>query len=269
MVSLPPGFSRRETDDATLVLRDDVAGALTAAGARDPESLRRAAVAAYEGRGRPFGVEVPGAGRVFVRQYLHGGAMRRVTRDLYRGDTRFAAELRALVDAARAGAPVPEALGFVSRAAGLGFRRGWLLAREVAGACDVLHFLDAEPPAARRREVLAAAGRAMRALHDAGFEHPDLHFKNLLLTPDGTVLVLDLDRAQRHRSLARARRLAGLFRFDRFAAKQAAAGRRVSRADRLRVLRAYAGADWPERGELRALAARLASHVARHAKGRR
>src|SRR5438046_10124699 len=122
-------------------------------------------------------------------------------------------------------------------------RRGWLLCREIVGADDVLTALAKSPPPRARRALLAAAGRAMRALHDAGFEHPDLHFKNLLATPDGRVLVLDLDGVKRRPRLSRDDRRAGLFRFDRYAAKQAAAGKNVSRADRMRVLKTYAGDD--------------------------
>lgn len=264
MRPIPPGFSRRALDGADAVLRDDVAEALVAAGVADPESLRARAAARFEGRGRPFGVAVRGAGRVFVRQYLHGGALRKVTGDLYRGEGRFLGELDSLVAAAKANVPVPEALGVVSRPAGLGMRRGWLLAREVESSEDVLSLLGRGPPPARRRAALEASGRAMRAFHDAGFEHPDLHLKNLLATPGGEVLVIDLDGVRRHESMSRDRRLAGLFRFDRFAAKQASAGHAISRADRMRVLKAYAGRDWPERDGLRDLARRLARHVARH-----
>jgi hypothetical protein len=269
MEPVPPGFSRREQGGASLVLRDDVAEALLAAGVASPETLRTRASATYEGRGRPFGVEVPGAGRVFVRQYRHGGALRRVTGELYRGDGRFVAELAALVRAARAGVRVVEPLGVVSLPAGLGLRRGWLLAREAPGAVDVLTFLVRRPEPAKRRAVLEAAGRAIRALFDAGFEHPDLHLKNLLVAPDGDVLVLDFDGVREKSELPRERRLAALFRFDRYAAKQAAAGRPVSRADRMRVLKSCAGRDWPRGDELRALARRLARHVARHEAVRR
>jgi hypothetical protein len=269
MELVPPGFSRRALDGASLVLRDDVAEGLVAAGAAAPESLRPRASASYEGRGRPFGVDVPGAGRVFVRQYQHGGALRRITGELYRGDGRFLAELGALVDAAKAGVGVAEALGVVSAPGGLGLRRGWLFAREVPGAVDVLTFLRSRPTPARRRAVLETAGRAIRALFDAGFEHPDLHMKNLLVAPDGSVLVLDFDRVRRRAELPRERREAALFRFDRYAAKQAAAGLPVSRADRMRVLKACAGRDWPRGEELRAVARRLARHVARHQAVRR
>jgi hypothetical protein len=221
---------------------------------------------------------------VFVRPYLHGGAFGRITGDRFASDARFAAELAAHVDAAAAGVPVCEALGVVSRGAGLGMRRGWLLLREIDGARDLLETLCARPPAERiaprrRRALLAKAGRAIRALHDAGFEHPDLHLKNLLVrrgatdattaagaagTDDEAVLVLDLDAVRRRPSLDRERRLTGLFRFDRYAAKQAAAGHPVTRTDRLRVLHAYAADAWPARDEVRALAARLRAHIARH-----
>jgi len=260
----PPGFRRCGEDGAEAVLRADVADALLAAGVLDPEALRAGAAARYTGRGRPFGVQVAGAGRVFVRPYLHGGMLARVTADLHAGDGRFEAELAAHVEAAAAGVPVCEALGWVSRPAGGLFRRGWLLLREIERASDLAEILERGPAPERRRELLAAAGHAVRALHDAGFDHPDLHLKNLLVDGAGTVRVLDLDRVRRRPSLSRERRLAGLFRFDRYAAKRAAAGVPVSRTDRLRVLRAYAGADWPGREELRGLAERLRREIARH-----
>ncbi|MCG3133098.1 MAG: 3-deoxy-D-manno-octulosonic acid kinase [Planctomycetes bacterium] len=259
---LPRGFVRRSSGGADMVLREDVADAL-AASLADPASARLRAVREFRGRGRPFSVEVPGAGRVFVRPYLHGGVLGRVTGARHVGDGRFLGELRAHVDAEAAGVPVCRALGVVSRRADALFRAGWLLLEEVPGARDVEQALAEGLAPAARRAILAASGRSIRALHDAGFDHPDLHLKNLLA--DGAaVRVLDLDRVKRARPLPRERRLAGLFRFDRYAAKVAAAGHPVTRADRMRVLRAYAGADWPSRDDLRALASRLAAHIARH-----
>lgn len=262
----PPAaaWSLVERGETRSYLRRDAAQALRDAGLEDPEGLRDAAHATFQGRGDAFAVDVPGVGGVFVRKYLHGGILRRMTGDLFAGDGRFRDEVDVLVEAARAGVPVPQALGYVSRGAGFGLRRGWLLAREVPGAQDVMSYLGGEPPAAERRATLVAAGRAARALHDAGFEHADLHMRNLLRTPDGRVLVLDLDRARRREELPRRRRLSALFRLDRHADKQHRAGHRVSRADRLRLLRAYAGDDWPGREEVRDLARALAEHIARH-----
>lgn len=269
MLPPPPGFERHAAGGGDAVLRSDVAAALLAAGIADPEALRAGAVASYEGRGRPFGLDVIGAGRVFVRPYLHGGVLGRLTGELHTGDGRFAAELAAHVDAARAGVPVCEALGYVARPAGGVFRCGWLVLRELPGSMDLLEMLRGTLTPAERRALLAAAGRAIRTLHDAGFDHPDLHLKNLLFDAHGVVRVLDLDRVRRRAEVSRERRIAGLFRFDRYAAKQVAAGAPISRVDRLRVLTAYAGDDWPARGEVRALAARLAREIARHAAVRR
>ncbi|MCE9636276.1 MAG: lipopolysaccharide kinase InaA family protein [Planctomycetes bacterium] len=263
-------FVRASTGGAETFLRADVAPCLLAAGIADPESLRGRSTATYEGRGRPFGFDARGVGRVFVRPYLHGGVFGAITRDRHAGDGRFESEVEAHVAAAAAGVPVCEALGFVSRSAGGIFRRGWLVLRELPGARDLLAVLSAPLAAARRRAILAAAGRAVRALHDAGFDHPDLHLKNLLLddaqSGEVTVRVLDLDRTVRVDRLPRERRLAGLFRFDRYAAKQAAAGAPITRADRLRVFVAYAGPDWPAREERRAIARRLRRHIGRHAR---
>jgi 3-deoxy-D-manno-octulosonic acid kinase len=40
---------------------------------------------------------------------------------------------------------------------------------------------------------VAAAKRAVRLMHDAGMDHPDLNLGNIVLAPDG-VHVVDLDR---------------------------------------------------------------------------
>lgn len=263
MTGAPAGFDRIEKDGVALVLRGDVAPALRRAGIDDPAALAARAGREFAGRGRPFALDVADVGPVFVRAYQHGGLAAPLTGDRYLGDGRFEDELAALVDAAAAGVPVPEALGFVSRSAGPGLRRGWLLTREVAGAQDLLAVLGGGGNSAARRAALREGGRACRLLHDAGFEHRDLHAKNLLVTPGGRVLVLDLDASRRHAAaLDEERRLAGLFRFDRYLARRAHQG--ATRTDRLRFLRAYAGEDWPARARLRELAARLARHIARH-----
>ena len=132
----------------------------------------------------------------------------------------------------------------------------------------MLAFLECAPAPSSRRATLRTAGRSIRRLHDAGVDHPDLHLANLLRLDDDRVLVLDLDAATWEEELPRERRLAGLFRLDRHAEKQRARGAAVSRTDRLRLLRAYAGSDWPDRSEVRRLAVELERHVRRHRRSR-
>ena len=268
MSDQPEGFIRTAEDGAVLVLRADVAATLRAAGLSDPTSVRSQALRTFVGRGEPFALSVAGVGDVFVRPYVHGGLLAPLTGDRFSGDGRFAAEVAVLAACAAAGVPVPEVLGYVSRsvsrAVGLGLRKGWLLTREVPGAVDLLAYLaDAAP--SERQGVLRTAGQACRALHDEGVEHPDLHWKNLLVAAPDRVLVLDLDGARAHAEpLDQESRRRALLRCDRYAAKQAARGHRLTRTDRLRFLRAYAGADWPDRAEVRRWATDLARHIGRH-----
>ena len=94
--------------------------------------------------------------------------------------------------------PVLDVVGAVVLRATTGWR-GFLLSHEVRGAVDLQAFLYAPQAHAEWpvTEALAAAGRAVRTLHDAGVSHADLHPKNLLLAGrTGEILVIDLDRAR-------------------------------------------------------------------------
>jgi tRNA A-37 threonylcarbamoyl transferase component Bud32 len=90
-------------------------------------------------------------------------------------------------------------------------------------------------PHARRRAVLEAVGRALRALHDAEVGHRDLKAPNLLVEESGgrpRVWIADLDGARVRRGpIPWARRAHELARLDASVPARA--------SDRLRVLRAY------------------------------
>jgi tRNA A-37 threonylcarbamoyl transferase component Bud32 len=141
------------------------------------------------------------------------------------------------------GVPVAEAQGCVvlRRAGGW---RGFLLLREVEGACDLEAVLHGQRPPcpASLRTLLERAGEAVRRLHDAGVPHPDLHPKNLLVTPQGKVLLLDLDRARPHdERLPDDVRLKNLVRLGRAIEKHRLKGLRTGPREALRFLRGYAG----------------------------
>ena len=271
---IPAGFESLREGDATLVLRSDAAAALRAAGVADPEGAAAAAGPAartFEGRGRPVSFPVPGLDlRVVARRYLRGGLLKGLAGGLFPGAGRFLRELSAADALRRAGAPVPEPLGLVVHAAGAGAARGWFLSREAEGAEDLRSLLLRLPPGdRRRREALRAAGRAVRALHDAGGLHADLHVKNLLVLPDGSVLVADLDGARVHSGgLDRGHRGRQILRLDRSLVKLAfRTGAAVPASDRRRLVRAYLGGERLPREESLRWRRRQKAELARHRLG--
>ncbi len=254
-------------------------------------------------RGRVAVVALPGedGGPVAVRHYFRGGLLGRFVADVHLGAGRPFRELALYERARRAGVPTLEPLGAVARrAAGpLPLYRFDLVTRLVAGARDLGALLEdglAASPPRRRRAVLEAAGRAVRALHDAGIAHADLNVKNLLIVvPAGdggrgagegagegaelgegagvgvgvgagdpvSALVIDLDRCQIGREgVAEGRRGQDLLRLYRSAAKLGhLIGRAVaSRADLLRFALGYCGED---RAGLEALSAKARDYGAR------
>ncbi|HEV3447164.1 MAG TPA: lipopolysaccharide kinase InaA family protein [Gemmataceae bacterium] len=82
--------------------------------------------------------------------------------------------------------------------------RSFLLLRELAEVSDLrVHLRDhlRAHPRARRRFALRLGG-ALAQLHEAGFDHPDLYSKHILVNHDGaSIYFLDLQRCQRRRSV--------------------------------------------------------------------
>src|SRR4030095_10184853 len=113
----------------------------------------------------------------------------------------------------------------------------------------VTEWIDGTPLAlaladgARRRALVAAVGTLVRALHDAGWVHRDLHRENILIA-NGAPVLIDLQAARRARSVAA--RLRDLGRLDH------SLRRLLSRGDRVRLRAAALGADRPLDQENRA-----------------
>lgn len=182
-------------------------------------------------------------GPVLVREFGKGGLLRAVRGRLFHGPWRPLEELVLQRRLLALGVPVAEVVGAVVLRRALGWR-GFLLLREVEGAKDLEALLHGERPPCRAtlRDLLGQAGAAVRRLHDAGVPHPDLHPKNLLVTPDGRVLVLDLDRAfPAEGLLPEEQRLKNLVRLGRSIEKHRLKGIRAGRKEALRFLTGYAG----------------------------
>ena len=146
------------------------------------------------GRGGARRVTLRGGKVVYVRKYLRGGLMRLLVRDLYLlRPPRPVLELEATETARAAGCRVPIVHAVAVEESGP-FYRGWIVTSAIDGARAYIDVL-ATAREAERGALLAAAGSAIRDLHDAGVYHPDLTGHNLLIDSAGEVAVIDFDRA--------------------------------------------------------------------------
>jgi tRNA A-37 threonylcarbamoyl transferase component Bud32 len=141
-------------------------------------------------------------------------------------------EARMLDSASRAGVGCAEWIAAGEDAHG----RAFLLVRALTGAVELRVYLDrlSSQPAARRR-FLRTLGEAIARLHTAGFGHPDLYSKHVLVQPGSeTVHFIDWQRSYRTQSLGgrqRCRNLAALH--------ATLADNLASLRDRLACLRSY------------------------------
>lgn len=195
---------------------------------------------AESGRGGARRVVLRGGKVVYVRPYRRGGLVRFLVRDLYLlRPPRPVRELEATERARAAGCRVPIVQAVAVEERGL-FYRGWIVTSaidEARSLCAVM----AEADEAGRGALLAAAGAAVRDLHEAGVYHRDLTGENLLVEGDGRVAVIDFDRALVAAPGQQAMAARGLDRLWRSLRKAAAAGRFVlPEAERRWLDRGYA-----------------------------
>jgi tRNA A-37 threonylcarbamoyl transferase component Bud32 len=201
------------------------------------------------------------AGALLVKQFRAASGRHRLRERVkaWLGRAPAVREWRALVALHAAGAPVPEPLA-------LGFLRDGdplLVLRFVDGRPLADALRDARGP--ERRALAHALGRSVAALHAAGFLHGDLHHGNVLVTPDGVAVLLDLQHASRGAGPDARMRDLGFLDY-------ALAGIGLSAANRLRVARAALGitgaADGAGRAALRAVARAHAARADEHARSR-
>ena len=141
-------------------------------------------------------------------------------------------EYRLLRELATAGIPCAEPV--VVGEGGCG--RAFLLVREVGGR-DLRAYLERASARARRLTMLRL-GEALARIHAAGFDHPDLYSKHVLVTPAPRGQVhfhfLDWQRSRRRRRVPWGVRCRDLAALDATLAEELASPR-----DRLACLRAY------------------------------
>ncbi len=201
-------------------------------------------------------VDVPGLGALVLKVHRPHGAA-----DTLRGAvrrSRAAAEWAAGRFLFGAGLPTPEPVLLVER------RKGPLLALAASAARFLPGRVTFEPaweaqPAAKARILLERAARVIRAMHDRGGDHRDLHSGNVLVGHGPgdvcTIDVVDLHKVRVGRALGGRRRAAGLAQWLHSLAATVGPG------GRLRSLRAYLGPD-ASPAELLSAWTRLGRHLA-------
>jgi tRNA A-37 threonylcarbamoyl transferase component Bud32 len=175
----------------------------------------------------------------------HGGLLARLLGRRYLDRRKPSNELDVAARAIVRGVPTAEVAAVVTERAGWPFYRYWVFSSELSDTVDLLAYVETRPPRAERAGTIAEIARAVRAMHDAGIFHADLHLKNILVrTARGDqpeAFIIDFDKARVLPRLDARQRFRNLARLWRSAEKARTAGARIQRADMVAFLRAYAG----------------------------
>jgi len=163
-----------------------VAGAVQDALANAPSLYAWAAARpdhdVFQGRGAAFGVRL-GDARAVVRHAHRGGVIRFLSRDRFLGHRyRFLREIDVAHRLAAAGIPTPAVLAGVAYLGPLSHTADVATQRLAGMDLAAVMFGPTPPIGDARRAVFEAVGRTVRRLHAAGFVHPDLQLRNVLVT---------------------------------------------------------------------------------------
>lgn len=205
---------KREAVAGGAMLYDSSRAGNLRAGWFDPEYWRKRAAVTGEAPGRGSTLFFTADGREYaLRHYRRGGLAARLSKDryLWRGEvtTRPFHEFHLTYHLANAGLPVapPVAARYVRYGA---LYRGDLITERLAGTLSLAAALDR---GAVQLLVWVGIGRCLRRFHDLGVCHADLNAHNIMLDMEGTVFLIDFDRATlrgpglwRDANLARLRR---------------------------------------------------------------
>ena len=147
------------------------------------------------GRGAALLLETD-SGPAVLREYLRGGWPARISRDRYLftgfDRSRPLLEFQMLVTLSEMGLPVPAPLAALCRRSGL-FYRGWLLMERILAAQPLADLIASTPEGSG---LWRRTGQTIAGFHRAGVAHADLNARNILVTDDGAIHLVDFDRAR-------------------------------------------------------------------------
>ncbi len=150
-------------------------------------------------------ISVPGLPVYYVKEFRARGPaarLRRLFRDRARHEYRILEHLRA------AGIPAPRPVAW-----GVADGRSFVATEEIPGTRVLRDAVERPIAPAERRSLLAALGRFVRRVHDAGVRDDDFHLGNILFTgpPSEPVLhLIDVHRAELDDDLSASERARGL-----------------------------------------------------------
>lgn len=191
-----------------------------------------------KGRGGVRIVEACGA-RLVVRKYLHGGIFRALTRDLFIGRGRVVSEAETMAYLRERGFPVAAPFCAVVERLVIA-KRLYLATTFEENTVNLLEYLEGCTGERQRLRLARKLARILWLLQQSGVYHPDFHLRNVLVTQEKELVLLDFDRA--HRKTMSRRDMRSMFsRLGRFVAKMERQGRlKVSDREKAMFLRAYA-----------------------------
>ncbi len=196
---IPAGYQRvTPAPGVAMLVVPDVDAAALAARVLDPPAD---AVVRHFGRAGLHALPLGDGGFALVRSYRHGGVLRALTQGWFVSrPPRPFVELSVTASARERGVATPEVLAAVV-ARGFGpWYRGWLVTREIAGACNLWDALRGNPPGNETKGLLLRrVGRALRLMHGRGVEHGDLNLRNILILQGSVrpgVYIIDFDKAR-------------------------------------------------------------------------
>lgn len=241
-----------------LALKDEYKDFLLEQGIENLETFlekHRQTATYLKGRSLHPSVPLRDGKRMVIRQYLHGGLFRSLSRDLYFFGSRSFQELALTEEVIASGISTIEPIGAIHRLSPP-FYRAYLLSLEVPQAVDLIeYFKEIGPqPSPEKLPVkwrtIRSAGLLLRRFHQAGFFHGDLQLKNFLVSGE-RLLLIDFDHSYRRPALSYKERMRNLLRLNRSAEKWNRLGLAITRTDRMRFFLAYAGDDTRMREEMR------------------
>lgn len=247
---IPPQFEKVVRDRTTILVKDkykdQILSQKVALSRKMEEGELFPGVSLLKGRNIIPCIPIRGSNeRMIVKHYEHGGLFRKITRDLFLGNSRPFRELAVLEVASQKGIPVPEVLAArVDRIFGP-FYKGEIVYKEIPDSANLLEYLKRlnERPMGERislkRKIINSLAQAIKKMHISGIYHADLNVKNVLIQNRGEaprIYLVDFDCSKIRKNLPLRVRIKNLARFNRSCEKWKAP---LTATDKLRFFLSY------------------------------